>query len=102
VVETLDLLNNISEVSCLRKNLLYSKFISILRYLTFQKLIFLYFTIHLHLRNLIHSSEIDVSFKAAGILANLLNDDIKCWSDTSIDLNEISRDLVSSLDFKIK
>jgi hypothetical protein len=102
VVETLDLLNNISEVSCLRKKLLNSNFISILRYLTFRELFFLYFNIPLHSRNLIHSSEIDVSFKAAGILANLLNDDIKFWSNTSIDMNEISRDLVSSLDFKIK
>ncbi len=39
--------------------------------------------------------EIDISFKAAGILARLLSDGINSWTNTSINFDKISNELVS-------
>jgi hypothetical protein len=46
-------------------------------------------------RKLLHSTEMDISFKAAGILAQLLSGGINSRTNTSINFNKISNELVS-------
>lgn len=46
-------------------------------------------------RNLLHSSQIDVSYFAAGIVAHLASDGQERWTATCVSLKEMLRELVS-------
>ncbi|KAM7287261.1 protein zyg-11 homolog B [Ixodes scapularis] len=75
-VETkvLGLVNNIAEVPHLRSDLMKDNFLGILR-------------------NLLHSSQIDVSYFAAGIVAHLASDGQERWTATCVSLKEMLREL---------
>uniref|UniRef100_A0A0K8SZW5 Protein zyg-11 B n=1 Tax=Lygus hesperus TaxID=30085 RepID=A0A0K8SZW5_LYGHE len=75
-VETkvLGLINNIAEVPSLRKILLESQFISILR-------------------SLLHSKQIDVSYFAAGIMAHLAAEGIPAWDECDIKRELVLKEL---------
>lgn len=45
-------------------------------------------------RNLMHSSQIDVSYFAAGIFAHISSDGPKSWEYTSIDIHLLLEELV--------
>lgn len=75
-VETkvLGLVNNIAEVPHLRNDLMKDNFLAILR-------------------NLLHSSQIDVSYFAAGIVAHLASDGPVHWKATCVSLQEMLHEL---------
>jgi hypothetical protein len=51
---------------------------------------------------LMHSSDINISFKAVRIFSFLCSDGKNSWSNTSIDYNTVTNEIVSSFWFKEK
>ena len=78
--KVLGLLNNIAEVAWLRTSLLVDPFIQVLHclYLSIYLYLILYLSLQV-LRSLLHSSSIEVSYFAAGIVAHLASDKPERW-----------------------
>lgn len=94
--KVLGLLNNIAEVPHLRSNLLVDYFLGNLRYV-FQYLILFHLKKMFsfpHFRSFMFSSEIEVSYFAAGIAAHLASDENIDWSKVVIDKSQIIKELV--------
>ena len=76
--KVLGLLNNIAEVAWLRTSLLVDPFIQVLHSLSIYLYLILYLSVQV-LRSLLHSSSIEVSYFAAGIVAHLASDKPERW-----------------------